>query len=126
MDALLPLAKCRGSRLRTSSGPGANIIFIEKRRSYPASYKNAYAFLISRSDQQCFSHEDGCFAAVSEVQGQPAAHKFGTRRKHHLHQKARTFTVKKVSALYIKTLRWYDLKLDARGIAVLSIVEDYG
>ena len=27
--------------------------------------------LISRSDMQCFSHEDGCFAAGSEVQEQP-------------------------------------------------------
>ena len=69
MDALLPLAKCRDSRLRTSSGPGANTIFIEKQG--PSLFK-------------------------------------------------------KVSALYIKTLRWYDLKLDARGIAALSIVEDYG
>jgi len=25
--------------------------------------KNAKAFLISQSDQQCFSYEDGCFAA---------------------------------------------------------------
>jgi hypothetical protein len=27
--------------------------------------KNAKAFLISQSDRQCFSHEDGCFAAGS-------------------------------------------------------------
>ena len=30
---------------------------------------NAYALLISRSDLQCFSHEDGCFAAGNENQG---------------------------------------------------------
>ena len=47
------------TRFRDSA---ANTIFIEKRRSFPASRKNACAFLISRSDLQCFSHEDGCFA----------------------------------------------------------------
>jgi len=41
----------------------ANIIFIEKRWSYPASLRRQQAACsISRSDQQCFSHEDGCFA----------------------------------------------------------------
>lgn len=34
-------------------------------------------------------------------------------------EKRRVFSVKKVSALYIKTRRWYDLKLDARGNALL-------
>jgi len=32
---------------------------------------NAYALLISRSDLQCFSHEDECFAAGNELWGQP-------------------------------------------------------
>ena len=41
---------------------GTNIIFIEKRISYPASLQHASHVSISRSDIQCFSHEDGCFA----------------------------------------------------------------
>ena len=33
------------------------------KNAYPlCELKNAFAFLISRSDIQCFSHEDGCFA----------------------------------------------------------------
>ncbi|MBR3279279.1 MAG: hypothetical protein IKG01_10350, partial [Lachnospiraceae bacterium] len=51
--------------------PGANIIFIEKRRSYLASLQNALHFAISQSDRQCFSHEDGCFAVGNELQEQP-------------------------------------------------------
>jgi len=49
---------------------GANIIFIEKRKSCPASlsYETLTRFLISRSDLQCFSHEEGCFAAGNEQQ----------------------------------------------------------
>ena len=40
--------------------PGANIIFIEKRRSFPTSLRRAARRLcaISQSDLQCFSHED--------------------------------------------------------------------
>ena len=34
-------------------------------------------------------------------------------------EKRYTSSLKKASALYIKTRRWYDLKLDARGNAVL-------
>ena len=34
-------------------------------------------------------------------------------------EKRRSLPAKKVSTLYIKSLRWYDLKLDARGNVVL-------
>ena len=37
---------------------------------FPASQKS-WRFLVSQSDLQCFSHEDGCFAAGNEMQGQP-------------------------------------------------------
>ena len=43
-----------------------------KTQVLPCELKKANAFLISRSDLQCFSHEDGCFAPVSEVLEQPA------------------------------------------------------
>jgi hypothetical protein len=47
---------------------GANIIFIEKRWSCPASLRSQQAaYAISRSDQQCFSHEDGWFAAGNVI-----------------------------------------------------------
>ena len=32
----------------------------------PSELKNAYAFLISQSERQCFSHEDECFAAGNQ------------------------------------------------------------
>ena len=41
-------------------------------------------------------------------------------------EKRYTSSLKKASALYIKTRRWYDLKLDARGTTVLISVENYG
>ncbi len=40
-------------------------IFIEKRRSCPASQQDAAHLSISRSDRQCFSHEDECPAPVT-------------------------------------------------------------
>ena len=39
----------------------------QKTPSPPSELKNAHAFLISQSDRQCFSHEDGCFAAGSRI-----------------------------------------------------------
>ena len=51
-----------------SSISGANIIFIE----IPCELSNAYALLISRSDTQCFSHEDGCFAPVTKCKRSPS------------------------------------------------------
>ena len=41
-------------------------------------------------------------------------------------EKRRSLPAKKVSTLYIKSFRWYDLKLDARGTTVLISVENYG
>ena len=45
------------------SESGANIIFIEKCISFPTSLQHATHVAVSQSDIQCFSHEDGCFAA---------------------------------------------------------------
>jgi len=64
---------------------GANIIFIEKRKSFPASQKSL-RFLVSRSDPQCFSHEDGCFAPLANCENSlsellhhnPAKMRFGS------------------------------------------------
>ena len=45
---------------------GANIIFIEKRRSFPRACAGGKPPTRSlRSDPQCFSHEDGCFAPLT-------------------------------------------------------------
>ena len=38
----------------------------------PCELSNAYALLISRSDTQCFSHEDGCFAPVTKCKRSPS------------------------------------------------------
>jgi len=38
----------------------------------PCELNNAYALLISRSDMQCFSHEDGCFAPVAKCKRSPS------------------------------------------------------
>jgi hypothetical protein len=51
---------------------GASIIFIEKRISFPPSLQPAAHVAISQSDMQCFSHEDGCIAAGTEIQKQLA------------------------------------------------------
>ena len=49
------------------SGSGANIIFIEKRISFPASLQHTSHVAVSQSDIQCFSHEDGCFEPVKRT-----------------------------------------------------------
>ena len=38
----------------------------------PCELSNAYALLISRSDTQCFSHEDVCFAPVTKCKRSPS------------------------------------------------------
>ena len=62
-----PFYRNSSDRLHPTSYTGTNIIFIEKRKSFPASLENARHFLISRSDLQCFSHEEGCFEPVKRT-----------------------------------------------------------
>ena len=58
---------------------------------------------------------------MNKDQASLAARESGSRRQHHLHRKAQVLShSKKSSALYIKTRRWYDSKLDARGNAALN------
>ena len=49
---------------------GANTIFIEKRKSFPRACAGDKPPTRSlRSDPQCFSHEDGCFAPLTDYKG---------------------------------------------------------
>ena len=81
----------------------------------------------TNSARQCFIHEDGFFAAGSEAQEQPGCACVPEVGANTIFiEKRRSLPVKKVSTLYIKSFRWYDLKLDARGTTVLISVENYG
>ena len=79
----------KGGEKVCQSTPGTETVYAGcagdlNRQHASSSSKNAYPSLrasvgaasrlyaISRSDLQCFSHEDGCFAAESELQEQPA------------------------------------------------------
>ena len=44
----------------------------QKAHILPCELSNAYALLISRSNTQCFSHEDGCFAPVTKCKRSPS------------------------------------------------------
>ena len=63
-DSLDRLQRSSVNRQQTSSSS-------KNAGRFPASQKS-WRFLVSQSDLQCFSHEDGCFAAGNEMQDKPA------------------------------------------------------
>jgi hypothetical protein len=62
----------RSDRLRRGSITGRKHHLHRKTSVLPSELSNAYALLISQSDRQCFSHEDGCFAAGNELHNKSA------------------------------------------------------
>ena len=120
MDACCRQRSAGAARLRVSPEAGANIIFIEKRWFCSSNLKTQSVFDFSGRTNNVFLTKMDAFLPAAKSRSSPAARESRSRRQHHLHRKTHVLPrSKKSSALYIKTRRWYDSKLDARGNTVL-------